>query len=876
MPAPRSPRWTAVLPAPRALLLLLALAALLPAAARGQDTPPGYEPGIYELVLEGLPAVSLPALVSPAGKVLVPLRPVLELAGAPFHIAADSGLASVSRPRGIGTATLDLRTRTLRAAREVALAQDDALAWNGDLYLATGTLGELLEAQATLSQEELVLALARDPPFPAQEREEVRARRERELARGPGTGADSVRVPFVPRNGGGVVEWGASAGYPGPARSSALFTRVGFSLAGGMASVGATAAGEGAGGPALQEVTAAWQRVFPEGSLVRQLRVGDVVTEGLRPRSVRGVVVTNAPFARDALFGEAALRPRLPSGWEYEVYQEGRLLGYSDAASSAPVSIPLRYGSTPVELRLLGPAGERITSELVYLVPVLQLPAGRWQYSLGGGVCPRGQRCDGYGYADLRRGVSSRVTVFGGVDVAADSAGSRVRPYGGASLVPARAWVVELQGMQGSFYQATVQSFGTGRVTGAAGAGLTLPGRESVSVVGAGGFPLLPAGRRSWHADGALRMRLGEGDALLRTLDLSARVDRPVAEPADSAARGLERSQLSAALALRRVLAEATRESGGGEKDLYLGRLTFPVVGLPRPLGTPTLSAAAGYDGAGLRRWEASATVQPAGAIVTLTARGNRGAKPVFLLGSTLRLGWGRAQSRVLAQPGQPAQGALSVEGAATFGQGTGVRPLRYGGLGMAGVTGFVFRDADGDGVFGAGEEGVADAAVTVGGVRVRTDGAGRYRTWGLLPYEVLPVSLDTTTLADPSWVPRARDTLLRPPPHLYSHADFALVPTRELTGRLIPGPGVPTAGAVTVEITGAAPGEVQKTITFSDGEFYVGRMRPGSYEVRVAASSLRALNARSEPAVVRVVVPASGDEPLVEVPAIRLVHVGP
>lgn len=873
--------WQHRRPPPYWLAVVLTL--LLPAAPPGlsaQEAPPGYEQGIYELVVTGLPPVPLPVLISPRGGLLIPLRPVLELTGIPFDIPAGSGRASVSRPRGVGTATLDVATRALAAERRVALEEGEVISALGDVYLSPDALELLLEAEAQADVAELTLTLTRDPPFPAVERLQLQGRRAAERVRREGVagGGERLQVPFLPRTGGGVVEWGVSSAYPGVYRPSGMFARLGVSVLGGMARVGVSAASPSGDGIGIPELSAAFHRVFPDGKIVRQVQLGDVIAEGLQARSIRGVTVSNAPFVRDALFGEAVFRPELPTGWEYELYQEGQLLGFSEAGQDAAVRIPLRYGSTPVQVRLFGPAGERVTSELVYLVPVLQLPAGRWQYAAGAGLCP-GSECRSYSFLDLRRGVSQAITVFGGTEVIGDTAGTSVRPYGGSSLVPARGWVIELQGMHRSFLRGSVQNFGPGRLSGSAGAGLTYPARGNVTLVGSSGFPLLPSSSRRWHADGTLRARLAT-PGWVRAVSLSARTDGlldHVDMDEDSVPeRGVERIQLSAAATLRRLLLETTYERTRFAGDLYLGRATFPLLAGPRWLQTPTLSAALGHDGSAVRRWEVTASAQPRGANVYVTARRNREGGAVLLAGTTLRTGFGRAQARTVVQAGQPASGVLSADGAVTFGGSTGVRPLQYGGLGLAGITGIVFRDADSDGRLGPNEEPAADVAVRIGGLRARTDHAGRYRTWSVLPYEVLRVGLDTVSLEDPSWVPVQSEALLRPSPHLYTRVDFPLVQTREMTGALVAGPGVQTAGAVTLEIVNAATGEAQRTVTYSDGEFYVGRVRPGTYEIRVAASSLRALGAVALPASTRVVVPGSGDEPLVEVPPIRLVRGSP
>ncbi|HEX2201922.1 MAG TPA: hypothetical protein VHG91_01425, partial [Longimicrobium sp.] len=582
---------------------------------------------------------------SAEGTILLPLRPALELTGTPFEAADDGGRVSVARPRGGGRATLDLAARTVVGARTSAVAEGEAVRAGGDVYLATGRLAELLEGTVTVDAASLTITLTRDPPFPAQERVARAAAREAQLGR-PGEGdAAGIDVPFTPRTGGGVLEWGVSSRFPDASIPSSLYARTGLGVWGGMLRVGATMLNEGAS-PAA-ELTAAYHRVFPGSRIVRQLQVGDLVAEGLRARSIRGVSVTNAPFVRDAVFGEAAFAPRLPAGWEYEVYQNGQLLGFSSAAGT-PVAVPLRYGSTPVQVRLYGPAGERVTSDVVYLVPSVQLPAGRFQYAAGVGLCPGEERCESFSYLDLRRGVSDRLTVFAGVEAETDSAGAGARPYGGVSFLPAASWAVDVQAMPGAFVRATAQNFGAGRVTGAFGGGVTWPGDGAgATVIGSGGFSVLPDTTPRWHGEGSLRLRFAPGAGRSRSLDLNGRVE-------GSQARGMDRTRLAASTSFRGLLVEGAYESFAALVDsapgrtLVLGRVTAaPGPWAPRWLYTPLLTASVGYGNEGVEQWEAGLALHPPRTVVTATVRWARGAEaPALLLGSTVRLGVGRAQAR--------------------------------------------------------------------------------------------------------------------------------------------------------------------------------------------------------------------------------------
>jgi hypothetical protein len=839
-----------------------------PAAA--QEAPAGYEAGLFELRVDPLPARSVSALVTPEGRILLPLRPVLELAGAPWEIAPDASRASVARPRGAGRATLDVAARTLEAAGRVQLAVGEVVVWAGDIYLAAERVGALLEGTATVDIGALTVTLARDPPFPAQERV-MTAEARRRAGLGP-RAAPPPSVPFLPRSGAGILEYGVTSSFPGAGIVSAGYARAGVGVWGGMLRLGLEAQ-NGAADP-LDGLSAAYHRVFPESRVVRQVQVGDVVTEGLRARSVRGFNVTNAPFIREALYGDAFYSPRLPTGWEYEVYQGGQLLGFS-TAGGAPVGVPLRYGSTPVQVRMYGPAGERVLSEVTYLVPTLQLPRGRLQYAAGGGLCPRGERCESFGYADLRGGASDVLTLLAGGEVESDSAGQAVRGYVGASLLPRPGWSVEAQAMPGSFVRLQVEDFSAGTVSGSAGAGIVWP-QERGGVIGGGGFSALPDTSPRWHAEGQLRIaRYTPGSSGIGVA-LGGRAE-------GSTGGGPATLRATASLSVRRALLEASYESVSLPGDtlparsLLLGRATLSTGTLLRRYGSPLLTAGVGSGDEGLEQWEAGAILSPGGNSLSFTARWARGAPGISLVvGSSVRTGAGRARARVGTRGGE-AEGGVSLDGALAFGSGDGVALVPYGGVGQAGIAGRVFHDLDGDGRFGAGDEPVGGAFVGIGTLRVKTDADGQYATWSVLPYEVLAVGLDTTTLADPSWVP-PRSRLLRPAPHLYTRVDFPLARTRELTGRLIAGPGVRSVAGVTLEIVpvGGADGQQpERTMTFSDGEFYIGRLLPGSYEIRVSESSLRALNARVRDGVIRVEVRAGTDLNAVAAPPIHLVRAG-
>ena len=118
---------------------------------------------------------------------------------------------------------------------------------------------------------------------------------------------------------------------------------------------------------------------------------------------------------------------------------------------------------------------------------------------------------------------------------------------------------------------------------------------------------------------------------------------------------------------------------------------------------------------------------------------------------------------------------------------------------------------------------------------------------------------------------PAVPEYLLRLTPVAYTRQDLPLLRTREASGRVrwrgAPGP----LGGITVEIRRDGEAAPRRAVTFSDGEFYLTRLPAGDYTLTLAASSLQALGASTDPPAVRFTVPAAGDGAAVDIPSIYL-----
>jgi hypothetical protein len=834
-------------------VLLLSVAALLTlgASARAQDTPRGYDEGLFDLVAADLPSTTLPVLVSPRGIFFLPVQALLSALGVPHRILRDSAQLHIARPAPEPESVLhwsaEDSTEVVTTARE--------------LWVAAPRLARLIDGTIDVDLATLSIHAARPGGFPAQVRAEASRRRNDAQRREAMERAPSpAPVRFEPLTGFGVAEWSLGGPVSPFAAPTSVSGRVGVGVYGGMlkthfvtrlSNSPASGAGEG---------EASFLRVFPDGRWLRQLQLGDIVSDGAEARAIRGMTLTNAPFVRDLQFGDVPFSRPLPAGWEYEVYEGDRLVGFSDASTHGAVSVPLRYGTTPLTVRLYGPAGEITESAVTYVIPVDQLHAGEWQYAVGGGRCAL-QQCDALGYADVRHGVSRWLTMQLGMDALRDSARSERRAYGALSVIPAAEWALGVQARERAYLRAILTHDGSDPVIGSLSAGLNGTGQGGIGVATPGGVWFVSSSLRLMH----LLPRQGD-----RAVSFGTRFER------DQSGAG-ERWDVSLNTPVRRGLLEIGLQSDP-MADLHPDSAGPPLLRIAPSLsldirrvarfGIPILRLEGGFQGRRLVQWESALSLQSSVGYANVSLRRLHGLPGTQLVvGATITTGAARVLTRVSSRQGR-VDGGYSATGAVAFGTVRRVTPLAYGGLGYSGVEGRVFQDVDGDGQFSAADQPVANAIVRVGGLRVRTDSTGRYSSWSATPYERLDVQLDTLSLQDPSWVPAVTTHWLRPSPHEFTGVIFPLVHTRELLGRFAVGAGLPTPAGVALELRDSTTGALYRTRTFGDGGFYISRMRPGRYVLTVSASSLAALGAE-QPTLV-VVVPAEGEE-AIELPPTEL-----
>jgi hypothetical protein len=808
-------------PRPRSLLALACLLGAIPAGRAVAQEDTLLTEAVVQLTFENGPTEVVPAMVY-NGTMMLTLRRFLALAE--VRIAAFDSRDSVVvilEPSGLVAHFDPARGRLAVDADTLPLGPGDAAWSDGDLFVTTATLERVFGVIIRVEWADLTAFVGRTAGLPVVRR----ARRERQHAmlggRAPYPEAPEVRPPEHPA-GGALLSWSLSAA---TSDNYTLDVGVGAQLLGGGVElrprVWSVAGGtEG-------DLWASWARAWPEQQWIRQVRLGDVQSNGRRSYFLRGFVVTNAPFIRSSEFDVEDLSGRLPAGWEVELYERGRLLGYAESGPLGGFRVPLhlRYGQNPYDLVMYGPGGEVIRQTRTIRVPFSRLPAGRLEYAVAGGGC-HFEPCDGLGSLDARYGVSRRLTVQGGSDVIFGSPHGTVwQPYALASLAALPALSLTGEAVVNGHVRASAAFEPTPDLRLALGhTAFALEGQT-----------LTTALRESHRTEGSAFWRPG---ALGGTLFVQAAGTRSTGP---EFSRGFYQGSATARIG-------ALRYTVGGRYD----RTTrVGAAGLER------FAVDLGADAVlrGPTRWLRGATaravvsVEPSEGLGAIG--GSVGRRVTRLLRADVGAGWVRGLGMTLdiglttAIPGPRASlrnrfseegtdGIVFVNGSVAWDPAS--RLIRWsdgGDLGRGGVTGILFLDENANGVRDAGEPGLAGIPVAVGGWPDETDEAGRFSAWDVYPYEALDITVDSLAFEDPRYTLPAARIRVRPTPNSFVSVDVPVIIGAEVIGYVLLGdagvPGIP------VLVRNLETGAEISFLTYSDGGFYGTGIPPGEYEITLS-----------------------------------------
>ena len=816
-------RWSST------LLMAAAAFGLLPAPALAADSAPPPSPDGYQEVLVQLRFGRVLARTIPAYRhddtALLPLSEFFRLAEITYRTEADSVIEAMIYPSGRRLRIAVGDTLVAGLDGSVTIGPDDLIERQGELYLATDRLAELLGLRLLVDWSELYVLVEDPRTLPLVMRLQRDATR-RALLRTRGGEADpSLTLPAERGRWSGIVaDYALTLPGNDPLAGSSYALAVGSGAFGGSLELGVRSLGAASSGAV--DAHASWLGFWPANQYLRQLRLGSATSFGVRPRSIRGVSLSNSPFVRHSGFGLNEFHGRLLPGWEVEAYQSGQLVAFDSVDTSGRFSfeLPIVRGENPVNLVAYGPSGEVRRFDQTYRVIHQLIPGGTAEYGLSAGQCLG--RCDAMVAANVRYGINRRWTVGAGVDHFWRGAGSLSHPYVAVAGSPVNAVSVEVE----AAYQGFVR------------AGL----RYEPSI------HLRLTGEHTVYDTDVI-------DPIITSVNQSSRTTllgfyRPVPQVHgfyfDARADRVQRVGGSASLVRLGAAAQAWNVSmlpfvrlerqetvTGSVDQTYLG---FSASVLPRRRLGPVLGK---INARGTLEWNSSGSLHAAavnvGYSVMLGTRINAGAQwfenspgtSLFLSFSSVL---GGVSSNVLttAAPNEDYSMLTSFQGSAMYDpQARRIRLDPTPAIRRSGINGYVFLDENQNGLRDPEEQGLGSVRVYVGHQMVVTDSLGQFASWDALPLETIMVGVDTMSLASPLWIPQYGEVAIHPVPNTFTTVNVAIVEAGVIDGRvmgLVDGRQV-VLGGVALLLTGP-DGSTQRLRAFSDGGFYAMGLRPGTY----------------------------------------------
>ena len=848
-----------------AVVALLLAALLAPAAHAQKADTTGLEAVLIELSVGRYGSRTVPAYRS-SGDALLPVLQLAELAELGAAVLADSAielrLRADRQPVLLDPARWEIRGPDAT----LELTPADRLVKADDQYLSTRVLSRLLHVTFAVNWSELSVSVLDADSLPVGRR--IARERAHALFRRAGLegGPDLALARERTRWDGMVLDYSVLAPTQDLMGSGAWSAGLGANLLGGSLQGRLASAGPPRDGDV--RVDASWTGVWRKSRYVTQLRLGDGLATGPRPRTLRGFTLSNAPFLRPSLFGDIGFEGALGPGWEIEAYRGGRLIALdsADATGRFSFDLPVEYGENAMDFVAYGPFGEVRRFNRNYRVNGDVIPDRKVEYGLAVGAC-RTDACQASANLDLRYGLSSRWTVRGGVDrFWRDSLPGLSHPYLGLGGSVGNAWGVEVEAVASAVVRGAL------RFEPSQDLRVTTEFHDFASGVTA---PLLtPVGRRTqWTTEVLARPLRGHDD-----IYLEGSVDRITASQGETVSGrlglSLYASRFRLAPAVRHVRFADPTGLGTTQSFASLNTFSLPFPDLGPVLGRVTtrtvlevangsgLALAGGY----LARELSQHMQLEVGATWT-----RRLGTSLSLFVSTL-LPSLRATTSMTAPPVGNAMVSQYVQGSVLYEPGRRQVAFASGpSLERAGISGRVFLDVNGDGRWQPSERTINGVRVRAGFVTALSDSSGRYRIWDLPAFEPVLVAVDSSTLVSPLWRPAYNSVSVETGPNRFRSVDIPIVPAGVIEGRVV---------RQTVDSTVPVPGlrlllrrhgssQTVQLVTFSDGGFYLIGVKPGTYELSVDATTLARLELSASP--IGFAMPSSADGATVDGLELRL-----
>ena len=567
---------------------------------------------------------------------------------------------------------------------------------------------------------------------------------------------------------------------------------------------------------------------------------------GVRSRTGRGVVFGNVPLDRESVFDKIDLRGELPIGYEVELYRNDILIGSVDEAVDGRyefLQVPLEFGLNLLRLVFYGPQGERreeirqinagadrlATGEFQFVASAVQqdknlIPIGR--RDIPGSFIDAGEI---RAVASAQYGLSSRITAVAGLASFVSDGNRLLQGMGGLRTNLGSAALQLDAAFQGNGSWAIQAGF-AGRMLdtsyvlqhGEYGGNFTDELRGTA-----------PGDYRRYTQ---IRFDRGFnlGSRVLATNLVAERSERGGATQWNGIFRtssSINRWLISNFLNYRRF------KSDSSSSEILDG--AFELNGVVADWG---VRAGVGYILKPGRKFrDLNMTVDRdlgRGTLFRATVSHQLSGRSATRAGVSLsrRLGAFDLGGDVLYDTATK-DFVVGIRSSFSFGRPFGAWRFEPPGLARGGsLVAVAFRDLNGDGQRSADEVLLEDVAFRGGAGEVRTNSEGMALITGLGDGRPAQVAMSTDSLPDPFMYPTRTGVEIVPRPGRTHRALFPVVAASEVEGRAYfeSGDAERAVSNVQLQLVDSRDAVVASTKTEYDGYFFMERVTPGDYSLRI------------------------------------------
>ncbi|MGE4304183.1 MAG: hypothetical protein AB7E24_09150 [Novosphingobium sp.] len=362
----------------------------------GASAPFSYDDElILEIRVPGYPGGDTIVAYGTREGTYLPLGTLARILDLAITVSDDGHFASGWFLDEARTLSLDLRRGEVMVnGKAVSFKANDALAFEGEMYVRTERFADLLPLEVTANLRDQSVQIKTREPFPFEARLARDAERERLNARQQSQTAQrwpreetpwlALSVPTGDLDLRAVSDSSRGERMEGDLR-----------LAGDLAYLTAQVFLGANSADGLTSSHVELGRRSADADLLGPLKatefqLGDVATTampiGLRGTSGRGAAVGNVPIDSLSIFEKVDLRGNLPDGYEVELYRNGILV----ASTRTPVNgqyefleVPVDFGLNVFRLVFFGPQGQRREEVRRFSVGDGRLAKGKLVYQLG-------------------------------------------------------------------------------------------------------------------------------------------------------------------------------------------------------------------------------------------------------------------------------------------------------------------------------------------------------------------------------------------------------------------------------------------------------------------------------------------------------------